>query len=546
MNLIVNLIARHKNLFLFLSLFIFAGLSSVFFGQDNYFDLQAYHLYNPYALLNGRFDIDIIPAGMHTFFNPLADVPYYILLKYLSPLPRTAVFLMGIFYAACAFFTIKIVFKIFKPASGQDKYYAWVAALLGCSGVMAFGLCGASSGDLQSGMFILAALYFIIRDKKIFWLAGLLLGMGFGLKFTNGPFVPALFAAACIACYKESFFKNMLIFGACFAAGFLLMDGYFMYILYKKLGNPFFPHFNGFFKSVWYEQTSARDLWFMPETLWETISLPFTLGRTNTAAIGEPSRDLRIPFACIFSFLMLIDIAARKLKKQKDIYHGLINEKNLFILCVFWVVSYILWVKMFAILRYLAVIDFLTGIIITAFVIRFINLKEKFLLLLLFCGIAIGYTVYPYAEREPFKNKTVLMSDTKIKDGSLVLLFDRFSYLIPFSNPNAVYMGGIRYDNTLDGGENNFYGMNIYFRHNFRALMQETLNKHTGPIYVIEDLTKRTLDPRQLAVYGLKIKQLKKDCNLIKSNIHGEDMQPIICEVQKADFMVAPERHPAY
>lgn len=52
---------------------------SLLLGQDMCFDFQNYHLYAPYAFLHGRANVDIIPAGaLHTFFNPLLDVPSYL------------------------------------------------------------------------------------------------------------------------------------------------------------------------------------------------------------------------------------------------------------------------------------------------------------------------------------------------------------------------------------------------------------------------------------------------------------------------------------
>jgi hypothetical protein len=52
----------------------FAAVLSFHLGQDMNWDLQNYHFYNPYQLLAGRFDKDILVAGVQSFFNPVLDL----------------------------------------------------------------------------------------------------------------------------------------------------------------------------------------------------------------------------------------------------------------------------------------------------------------------------------------------------------------------------------------------------------------------------------------------------------------------------------------
>src|SRR5262245_58134644 len=58
---------------------LIAATISVLLGQDANWDLRNYHLYNPYAFLTGRFWTDLMPAGLQSNFNPLLDLPYYLL-----------------------------------------------------------------------------------------------------------------------------------------------------------------------------------------------------------------------------------------------------------------------------------------------------------------------------------------------------------------------------------------------------------------------------------------------------------------------------------
>jgi|SRR6185437_2989350 len=54
------------------------GAWSASLGVDANWELYNYHLYNPFAFLHGKLAIDLPPAGLQTYFNPLLDVPYYL------------------------------------------------------------------------------------------------------------------------------------------------------------------------------------------------------------------------------------------------------------------------------------------------------------------------------------------------------------------------------------------------------------------------------------------------------------------------------------
>src|SRR5690349_514542 len=50
------------------------GLVSVWLGQDTSWDLRNYHLYTAHAWFTGRHDIDVAPAFLNTFHNPVLDL----------------------------------------------------------------------------------------------------------------------------------------------------------------------------------------------------------------------------------------------------------------------------------------------------------------------------------------------------------------------------------------------------------------------------------------------------------------------------------------
>jgi hypothetical protein len=47
-------------------------------------DLLNYHLYNPHDWLHGRDAIDVAPAQLQSYLNPLFHLPHYLAFRYLS------------------------------------------------------------------------------------------------------------------------------------------------------------------------------------------------------------------------------------------------------------------------------------------------------------------------------------------------------------------------------------------------------------------------------------------------------------------------------
>src|ERR1700749_2838676 len=48
-------------------------------GKDMSWDFRNYHWYIPYAFLNGRAGFDVAVAHQATYYNPLLDIPFYVL-----------------------------------------------------------------------------------------------------------------------------------------------------------------------------------------------------------------------------------------------------------------------------------------------------------------------------------------------------------------------------------------------------------------------------------------------------------------------------------
>src|ERR1700689_2383298 len=69
------------------------GALVIALGQDANWDLRNYHWYNAYAFLNGRYGFDLLPSQTPWFYNPLIDVPFYLLATHVPA--RAAGFALG-------------------------------------------------------------------------------------------------------------------------------------------------------------------------------------------------------------------------------------------------------------------------------------------------------------------------------------------------------------------------------------------------------------------------------------------------------------------
>ncbi len=72
---------------------VVCGVWSLTRGQDVNFDQRNYHLYDVWAVLHGRLDVDFAPAGIHTYIPQYHNIPFFFMSRDLPP--ELTGFLMG-------------------------------------------------------------------------------------------------------------------------------------------------------------------------------------------------------------------------------------------------------------------------------------------------------------------------------------------------------------------------------------------------------------------------------------------------------------------
>lgn len=296
---------------LWLGLIGFAyGVLSVYLGQDNHFDNFLYHRYVPWAWLNERMDFDFAPAQVQTYFNPLTELPVYVLRERLSA--KKSGFVLGGIHGLSTWLVMLISWICFhRLPKGQRALATLAATVFGALGVEAMDGVGRGTNDLLLSSLALAALYLVIYRGLSpglgHWsLAGALLGFGVGLKMTLLAYAVGLGVLACLAPAEgvRTRIVRVVVTGLSGLAGVLTSGGWWMLKMYERFGSPVFPQANHIFRSPHYStqefETPGLGLHHGPL---EYLLLPFRIAM-DPQSVRTPGVDYR--YAVCVVALMLV------------------------------------------------------------------------------------------------------------------------------------------------------------------------------------------------------------------------------------------------
>ena len=356
-------------LILFLVVF---GATSVHYKFEVLWDWANYHFYNPWAFLNDRWGYDIVPAGINSFFNPLPDIPLYLMVEAWNECPDLIIFVQGFWAGAVAFVFYKIIRLFFSENNWKDYGLSALAFGFGITSWPFFMQIGTSTNEMMVSLFVLVSWWLILRETKInsdtklrgniFFTAGFLLGAAMGLKLTAVTYCISS-GAALILCYRflHPFPKILGLFVLGGVLGFFVADGFWMWRLYESFDNPFFPLLNNIFQSEYYDLSSFRDKNYLPKNLWEYLFQPVYMAALKLKTEGEfMIVDYRNLLLYVLAIIFLIYFLMRQIKTSlREIKISRITVL-LLVLCGS---SYLSWLMLFSILRYYIPVSLISGII---------------------------------------------------------------------------------------------------------------------------------------------------------------------------------------
>jgi len=318
-----------------------------FAGEDVNWDWQNYHEYNVWALINGRYAVDALPAGFQTYFNPTVYFPVYYL-RHLLPLPYGFMILGAVhgLNLLLIYFLSRVLLR--------EAATAWAigsSILMAAVGPMTLSEVGTSFSDILTALPIVAGCILILSADGSrhgrYVLAGLLLGAAVGLKLTN--VVYALGAAAAVLAATRPLTATICL-GVGGVVGALATGGAWGLMLWRELGNPIFPLFNAVFQSRELVPMNIMDWQFMPRGYLDALAYPFYWMLGDNRSSEYPFRDARFAVAMV---LILFGIG-----RSLVIRAAIFTQRDIQFL-LFFAVSYATWLSLFSIQRYAIVLELL-------------------------------------------------------------------------------------------------------------------------------------------------------------------------------------------
>ncbi|MGH6889457.1 MAG: hypothetical protein ACREHF_09695 [Rhizomicrobium sp.] len=485
-------------------------------GKDASWDFRNYHWYIPYAFLHGRLGFDIAVAHQATYYNPFLDIPYYLLATHLK-----AWLALGILGAVQGASVVPLYFlcRSLLRIEGH-RWVCAVLALLSMLGSLNLYLAGATYYDNVMSFLVLSGLALVVAQRaklaegsfvqSMFVAAGaaFLVGSSVGLKLPEAPF--ALGLAAALAVLPGSAGRRMARLGAAALgglAGFALFDGYWMAEMTRLTGNPIFPYFNQYFHSPLALAAPYRDMRFIPHTLVHQLLFPLLFSLDWRVADDLPFRDIRVGVAYVL-VIATVPVWLATRRRENRVVSGDVAAA----LMAFAAVSYIAWLKVFAIYRYILVLEMLAPLLIAAAVGLWpVSARARIVSAALILVGVLACTRMYESGRAPVSDPYVQVSLPPIPHASrtMVLMTGEapLGYLVP-SLPAQIPV--LRIDGWLiqprDGSR-------------LTAEARRRVESFRGDIFVIADAGEILRSRDALAAYGLAMRA--GECRNIVTNLAG-------------------------
>lgn len=543
MNEIAFLNLRRAQRILFFGAPCFVALLSLWIGKKTGWDFYNYHWYNPYAFLHDRFDFDIAVGHHATYYNPLSDLPLY----WIASLGPS--WLGGLFSGAMAGVVVSLIGLLaYQVLPIENKNYrtatAALIAIASISGAGAFQEIGDPANDIPAAIGVVAALILIVREygrvgngsldrgersrseTTLYIGAGLLVGAAVALKLTIAVYAVGIAGALAIIGNRQASRSPSMValafhhlsrsiwFSLGVVLGLLIVGGSWMHTLWSYSGNPVFPYFNDFVQSPLLAPESHRDLNFRPHGFFNRLLFPFHFTANSRVASESVFRDahvlmlyLLIPLTAMLRFVLAgpkptLSIAAK-------------------FLFAFATISYLAWMMVFGIYRYLIPLEMLASLCIVLAILSWpIAIRWRI-------GIAVATLITAQlavrvdtSDRQSWDGKYIEVTVPELPnpDASMVVMTGKapMSYVIPSFPPGIPFL---RIDGWLVSSGDRTHGL--------AQSMRERIAHQQGPLYVLFDPIERDMATAALDNYALS---LTETCQQVTSNI---DKALQLCAVAK-------------
>lgn len=488
----------------------------VYLGKDTSWDFRNYHWYIPYAFLNGRMGTDIAVAHLASYYNPFLDIPFYLLATHTPSWVSLAV-LGGVQGA-----NVVPLYIIGRQCLRIDDYKlgAGTLALLGQTGGLGLNLYGTHYYDNVMSVFIFTSIAIIVvnyetlrsgplwKTAAISAIATFITGVTVGLKLPEAPFALGVAAALIVVGGSWKHLATRIIAGAIFgSAGMALFAAPWMLQMEHLTGNPLFPYFNEHYHSALAVGRNYRDLRFVPTHFWREVLFPILFTEDWSVADDIPFRDIRVALAYVA--VIAASLAWAFGKRSRDPMVGPDATRVLF---AFGALSYIAWLKIFGIYRYILALEMFAPILIVASIgLLPVQRRSQWIALATLFFAALVFTKPDSMERAPLGDPYVDVAVPKIAHPAHTMILmtgnEPLGFIVP-SLPHEIPI--LRIDGWMlqpkDGS-------------GLTKIMRKRVAAFRGDLYLIADTNAMTRAHDALKDYGLAIVWTK--CELFDTNLIG-------------------------
>lgn len=349
---------------------VLAATLSVGLGQDVNWDLFNYHFYNPHALLTARLDQDVLPAGIQSFFNPVLDIPVYLAIHRWDLPPVLVGAALGGVHGLNLWLVHTIVVLLLPGERPRLAFVAGlVAALTSATGAAYYGEIASTMHDNTVSVLVLAAAAVLLGQirptgdpsYRVLAAAGVLAGLAAGAKLVTSVFVIGL-AALCLAVQGpiRSRLARTGVFVVTAGTGAVAAGGLWAWLLWTHFGSPLFPFYNRLFRSPFAPLENFADERFLPRNIMQALFYPFYFATEQNLAAELLFRDARIAAAFVTVIVVALTVVLRGLSSAD------VSLRRFGALSIFCAVSYLAWLPVFSIYRYLVPVEVLSSALVVS------------------------------------------------------------------------------------------------------------------------------------------------------------------------------------
>jgi hypothetical protein len=306
---------------------IFAIVWNYFDGKEMAWDLLNYHYYAGFSALNDRFELDYFAAGIQSYFNPYAYVPFYALVK--LGLPGLAVgTILAMIHSVVLWITYELACCVWSSENRKEiLFFGSCATILALMNPILLQQIGSSFSDITTTGLVLGGWLLLIQAVKSpqtsrVLFGAILLGVATALKPTNSVHALAgFFVVAFVPLPFLARIRNLFYFGAALGTSFVLTAAPWSYRLARKFGNPMFPLLNNVFKSPEFTTGSLKHYRFIPDSLIDALLRPFAM-IDRTEMIHEELLAPDIRYALLLLVFLISIIACLWRSNRRKSEHG--------------------------------------------------------------------------------------------------------------------------------------------------------------------------------------------------------------------------------